>query len=113
MDKTALTTAHTFEFCDGTTCQMTLAFIRLKMLSGKNKNLYKRCQKVMTNGPEDELDILAVLYTAYVCANIDSDDLMTEDDFIMKCGTDRFALSEAYEEMTNPKKRKASADRSN
>lgn len=113
MDKTALTGRYEFEFYDGTSCEMTLAFILLKKLSCKNKDLYKRCQKVMTNGPEDELDMIATLYAAYVCANMNEENLLTEDEFTEKCGCDRFALKDAFETMTNPKKRKASVDRSN
>ena len=113
MDKTALSTKYEFEFYDGTTCEMTLAFILLKKLSAKNKELYKRCQKVMTNGAEDEFDMLTVLYAGYVCANMNGENLLTEDEFIEKCGCDRFAVVDAFNAMTNPKKRKASAVRSN
>lgn len=113
MDKMALATRYTFEFYDGSTCEMTLAFIRLKMLSSKNKALYERCQKVMANGGKDEFDTLTVLYSAYVCANMDGENLMSEDEFIEKCGCDRQALMDALQALTNPKKQKASADRSN
>jgi hypothetical protein len=113
MDKFALATGYEFEFYDGSKCQMTLAFIRLKMLSGKNKKLYERCQQVMANGGKDEFDTLTVLYAAYVCANLNSDNLLTEDEFIEKCGCDRKALMDALETLTNPKKQKASEDRSN
>ena len=113
MDSNALTTGYTFEFEDGSTCQMSLTFIRLKRLASKNKVLYERQQKIMTHGGKDEFDTLTVLYAAYVCANLDSDDLMSEDTFIEKCGTDRFAVNQAMEALTNPKKRKASVDHSN
>lgn len=113
MDKTALAKRYTFEFEDGDTCEMTLAFILLKKLASKNKPVYERCQKVLTNGPKDEFDMLAVVYAAYHCANMNNDDLLTEDEFIEKCGCDRFAVSEAFNAMTNPKKRKASAALSN
>lgn len=113
MEKSALATRYTFEFYDGTTCEMTLAFILLKKLSSKNKALYDRCQKIMANGGKDELDTLTVLYAAYHCANMDSDNLMTEDEFIEKCGCDRVALMDAMQAMTQPKKQRASANRSN
>ena len=113
MEKTALTTGYTFEFYDGTTCEMSLAFIRLKRLAGVNKTAYDACQKVMTNGPKDEFDMLDVLYAAYLCANLDGENLIGYEKFIEKCGTDRFAVSDAFNTMTNPKKRTASADRSN
>ena len=114
MDKSALSTIYKFEFQDGETCDMTLSFIRLKKLSSKNKSLYDRQQKIMGNGGKDEFDMLTVLYAAYVCANMDSDEpLMSEDDFIEKCGSDRPALVEAMQALTNPKKRRASGDHSN
>lgn len=113
MDKTALTGKYTFEFYDGTTCEMSLAFIQLKRLAHKNPNLYKRYQATMNKGNSaDELDMLSVLYAAYICANFDNDNILTEDEFIEKCGTDRFAIRDAMEAMTNPKKRKASESRS-
>ena len=113
MEKSALATRYTFEFYDGTTCEMTLAFILLKKLSSKNKTLYERCQKIMANGGKDEFDTLTVLYTAYVCANMDGENLLTEDEFIEKCGFDRQALMDALQALTTAKKQKASADRSN
>jgi hypothetical protein len=113
MEKHALAARHTFEFYDGTTCEMTLAFILLKKLASKNKKAYDACQKVMTNGPKDEFDMLDVLYAGYLCANMDADNILTEDEFIEMCGCDRFAVSDAFNAMTNPKKRKASADHSN
>ncbi len=113
MSKTALATRYKFEFYDGSTCEMTLAFILLKKLSSKNKALYDRCQKVMANGGKDEFDTLTVLYAAYMCANMDSENLLTEDEFIEKCGCDRYALNDALQAMTNPKKRKASENPSN
>lgn len=113
MEKTALAGKYTFEFYDGTTCDMTLSFIQLKRLSSKKPSLYKRYQAVMNNKNPDELEMITVLYVAYVCANFDVEPLLTEDEFMEKCGTDRFALKDAMEAMTNPKKRKASDSLSN
>lgn len=113
MDKNVLATGYNFEFFDGTSCTMTLSFIRLKRLSGKNRSLYERCQKVMANGAKDEFDTLAVLYAAYVCANMDDGELMSEDEFIEKCGWDRQAVMTALKALTGPKKPAASAGHSN
>lgn len=112
MSKIHLATRYNFEFCDGSTCEMTLAFIQLKRLSSKNKALYESCQKVMTNGGKNEFDILTVLYTAYICANMESENLLTEDEFIEKCGSDREAISDAFIALTTPKKQKASVSHS-
>lgn len=111
MSKVHLATRYNFEFYDGSTCEMTLAFIQLKRLSSKNKSLYDRCQKIMANGGKDEFDTLTVLYTAYVCANMDNEILLTEDEFIEKCGCDRQALMDALTALTTPKKQKASVNR--
>lgn len=113
MDKTAISSKYTYEFEDGSTCQMSLTFVALKKLSSVDRNLYLRQQKVMTKGNETEFDTLTVLYAAYRCANLESADIMTEETFIEKCGSDRFSMNEALQALTNPKKRKASEDLSN
>lgn len=105
MDKSALATTYKYTFEDGSTCEMTLAFIRLKRLSSKNRHLYDAYNKIMVNGPKEELEMMTVLYAAYVCANLDSENLLTEDEFIEKCGSDRQAVREALERLINPKKR--------
>lgn len=113
MNNINLATGYTFEFYDGSTCEMTLAFILLKKLSSKNKTLYERCQKVLANGAKDEFDMLTVLYAAYVCANMNNENLLTEDEFIEKCGCDRNAIITASKALTSAKKQKASDSRSN
>jgi hypothetical protein len=110
MEKNLNTTIE-FEFCDGTTAKMTLFFYALYQLKNKNKALYDRYNKVMTNqakGIYDELEMITLLYVAYVCANLDEENLMSEEEFIMKCGADRKAVAEAAQELTSPKKAKAS-----
>ena len=114
-----LNTKYVFEFEDGTTCEMTLAFYALLMLKGKNKSLYDRYNKTMSgmsnNKKEyDELDFLPILYTAYVCANINEpeESLMSEMEFVIKCGSDREGVSSAMQELLSPKKTQASGKRS-
>lgn len=113
MDQKALSTRYTFEFYDGEKCEMSLAFILLKRLAGVNKNLYKRAQPILSNGTKDEFEVLTLLYTAYVCANMDEENLMSEDDFIVKCGSDRQAIFTAVENLMGPKKQTASGKPSN
>ena len=114
-----LNTKYVFEFEDGTTCEMTLAFYALLMLKGKNKSLYDRYNKTMSgmsnNKKEyDELEFLPILYTAYVCANINEpeESLMSEMEFVIKCGSDREGVSSAMQELLSPKKTQASGKRS-
>lgn len=114
MDNKKLNTVIDFEFYDGTTAKMTLTFFALYQLKAKNKSLYERYTKIMSSKTSDELDMIAILYTAYVCANmisketISENELMTEEDFIMMCGSDRIAVRDAVQELTQPKKRKDS-----
>lgn len=110
-----MNTKYVFEFEDGTTCEMTLAFYVLLILKGKNKNLYSRYNRTMASmgNPKneyDELESLTILYTAYRCANINEpeENLLTEEEFIIKCGSDREAVSNAVTALTTPKKAKAS-----
>ena len=107
-----LNTTYQFEFEDGTTVGMTLAFYALLMLKGKNKGLYERYNKAMNkmagqkNNEYDELETLTILYAAYACANIDDfENIMSEEDFIYACGSDRMAIGKAMQALTAPKKK--------
>lgn len=118
MDK-PMNTKYVFEFEDGSTCEMTLAFYALLMLKGKNKSLYDRYNKTYSGMADkkkdyDELESLTILYTAYRCANINEPEekLMSEKDFIIKCGSDRKAIGRAMQRLLNPKKPQAFDNRS-
>lgn len=98
-------TYYDYKFEDGESVKMTLAFYALYQLKSINKGLYDRYNKVMTKGPSDELEMLTVLYAAYICANInDSANCMSEEEFLVKCGSDRFAVKDALEKLVKPKK---------
>ena len=118
MDK-PLNTKYVYEFQDGSTCEMTLAFYALYMLRGKNKALYERYNAAMNRMGDqkkngyDELDSLVILYSAYLCANLDNlDSVMTEEEFLMKCGNDRLAVGKAMQSLTTAKKQSASVNHS-
>lgn len=111
MDK-PMNTKYTFTFEDGTTAELTLAFYALYMLKAKDKSLYERYNGAMVrmgdqkSGRFDELDAITILYAAYVCANLnDFESRMSEEDFIIKCGSDRIAVANAVRDLTQPKKR--------
>lgn len=99
-----MNTTITFKFCDGTTAEMTLTFYMLYQLKNKNKGLYKRYCQIMSNsskGTYDELDMIVILYVAYLCANPANP--MSEKEFIIKCGSDRKAVANAITALTKPK----------
>lgn len=109
-----MNTKYIYEFEDGTSCEMTLAFYVLYLLKAKNKSLYDRYNRTMNgmadkNKEYDELESLTILYTAYRCANINEpeENLLTEEEFIMKCGSDRTAVGRAIKRLINPKKPQA------
>lgn len=98
-------TKYEFTFEDGDKCEMTIAFYALYQLKAKNKSLYERYNKIMTKGAEEELDMITVLYAAYLCANIgDVPNCMSEEEFMIKCGSDRLAIKSAMEALVKPKK---------
>lgn len=103
MDK-KMNTIIDFEFCDGTSAKMTLTFYALYQLKAKNKALYERYNKIMSKNISEELEMITVIYTAYVCANLSEENLMTEEEFMIKCGSDRIAIRDAVQELTQPKK---------
>ena len=112
MDK-KLNSVIEFEFFDGTKAKMTLTFYALYQLKSKNKALYNRYNQAMNNsanGGYDEMDMMTILYTAYMCANANEENILSEEEFIINCGSDRVAVGNAVKELTSPKKRKASAD---
>lgn len=111
-----MNTTIDYEFCDGTKAPLTLTFYALYQLRSKNAFLYKRYNDVMlkmSKGNYDELDMVTVLYTAYMCANSDKENILSEEEFIMLLGSDRTALGKAVQELTSPKKQKASDNHSN
>lgn len=113
VNKLMLATTVEHELFDGSTVKCTLAMWRLKQLASKNKKLYETAMKVLGKGTEDVFESIRVVYAAYVCANMDSEELMSEDDFVMMCGSDYAGINQTVNALINPKKRKASADHSN
>lgn len=102
-----MNTTIEFEFCDGTTAKMTLMFYALYQLKNKNKALYNRYNQAMnasSKGDVDELDMITILYAAYICANMGEENLLSEEEFMIKCGSDRIAVGKAVEDLTTPKK---------
>lgn len=94
-----------FKFEDGDSVKMTLAFYALYQLKAKNKAIYDKYNEIMTKGAKEEFDMLTVLYAAYLCANIDElEACMTFEQFMQKCGSDRYAIKEASEKLIKPKK---------
>lgn len=97
-------TYYEFPFEDGDSVKMTLAYYFLYQLKGVNKGVYDRYNQLMTKGIKEEIDMITVLYAAYLCANItDVKNCMSEEEFMIKCGSDRIAVRTAFEKLTRAK----------
>jgi len=106
METPKLNTTYEFTFADGTTAKMTLTFYALLQLKSRDKVLYSRyntAMNVIGTNKADELDTITLLYVAYVCANHKEENLMTEEEFIIKCGCDREAIGKAARALTTAK----------
>lgn len=105
MDSKKLNTIYEFEFYDGEKTNLTLSFYALMRLSSKNKRAYERYNKIMSTKESNEVEMVQVLYTGYLCAHLDEENLLTEEEFFIKCGSDRVALKNAFNALYRPKKR--------
>lgn len=106
MDYKKLHTVREFELADGSKIKLSLAFYLLYQLRSKRKDIYDKYNKIMQKGPEEELQSITVLYTAYLCANLSNlDECMDEETFLMLIPDDRKTLGLTVKELVNPKKK--------
>lgn len=94
-------TLYEFKFEDGDSVQMTLTFFAVYQLKKRNKKVYDEYNKIMAVGVEEEIDLIVILYAAYLCANEDAS--LSFEDFIAKCGSSRRKVREAVAALQNPK----------
>lgn len=94
---------------NGEVVNLTLNFAALYKLRSIKKDLYDKYNKIIMTGAADLFDTVTVLYTAYLCANInDVDACMEYEAFLEKLPyTPRELVSKANE-LVSPKKKKVS-----
>lgn len=107
-----LNTIYEFEFADGSKTDLTLAFYKLYQLKAKNPAMYTRYNKLAQKKDIDSLEMITILYTAYVCAHLNDEELMTEEEFMILCGSDLKAVGKAIGVLYDPKKNQASGKHS-
>lgn len=105
MTEKKLNTIYEFEFFDGSKTELTLTFYKLYQLKAQNKALYDRYMKIMSKKETEEIEMIELLYIAYVCSHLNEEKLMTEEDFMILCGSDRRAVINAVRALTQPKKK--------
>lgn len=105
-----------FELETGEHVKLTLAFYLLLGLKSCRKDIYERYNKIQSKGAKEECEAVFVLYAAYMCAYIQehgcADGAMSEEEFMIGCGSDRIAVAEATRALLDPKSKAASATRS-
>ena len=105
MDNKNFSTVYDFELADGQVVKMTLRFYSLYQLKGKNKKAYDNYNRIMVKGPQEELENVTILYTAYLCANLDRiDECMSELEFLQLMPDDREYTNAVLAKLINPKK---------
>lgn len=94
-----------YTLINGETVQLTLAFYLLKQLEGKNSALVERYYKLQSKKEMRDTDIVTILYTAYCCANLDSEDLHDEEAFMILLGSDRLSMRGIMNRLMGAKKK--------
>lgn len=106
MDKNILSTTYDFKLANGETVKLTLNFYFLYQLRSKNEPLYKKYNQIMQSMSKNNLDILdmvTICYVAYVCANLNAEEVLSEEDFYMLCGSDMKGVGDAVQRLVTPK----------
>ena len=108
MDNPMKNTTYDFELDDGSAVKLTLNFYFLYQLRSTNKELYERYNAIMQRTNKDNFDILdmaTICYVGYMCANLQEENLLSEEDFYMLCGNNMKAVAKAVNHLMNAKKR--------
>lgn len=100
---------------DGSEVNLTLNYLALYKLRANSdySDTYTRFMTIQMDGASDELDIVFVLYVAYLCANVDDlKSCMSVEEFLGLLQPSRAVLTRTYSLLLFPKEVKASAERS-
>lgn len=76
-------TYQELELQDGSVVKLTLNFARLLQIKNERKDLYARLMKVLQAENFDVLfDSLTILYVGYLCANLNNNEILSEEEFM-------------------------------
>ncbi len=94
---------------NGETVHVTLSYYRLYQLKNKKPEAYNKYFEITEKDITDDFDVISIIYTAYLCANIDDlDDMPDEEEFIKLVRFDRRDLLRVFREISVEKKNKIS-----
>ena len=77
-----------YETTTGEKIGLTITFALLYKVKGECPEAYKRYNDVMMNGMQDIFDATAILYAAYLCANIENTERLPYTQFLEVLGDD-------------------------
>ena len=97
------------ELNNGEVVRLTLNFGALYKLRMKDKALYDKYTAVQRKKDTqfEELDSTVLVYVAYVCANIDREQIFTYEEFLDQMPSDRQILGHCITMLLMPSKKKA------
>lgn len=92
---------------NGEKIELTLNFARLLQLKNKNKAIYEKYNKILCNGAKDAIeDTITVIYVAYLCANVDKEELLGFNEFAGLIPQNFGEINNVCQELISPKKKK-------
>lgn len=79
-------TYQEFELVNGEKVKLTLNFLSLLKIKNKHTDLYNDFMRIMQGEKDFDIiyDCLKVIYISYLCANIETDNYLSEEEFIEK-----------------------------
>ena len=76
-------TYQELELNNGEVVKLTLNFARLLNIKNNREDLYQRLMSILQGKELDMImDSLTVLYVGYLCANLDSEQVLSEEEFM-------------------------------
>lgn len=96
------------ELENGSVVSLTLSFAALYKLRNSNKPLYDKYNQLMNKKDTDELDMVNIIYIAYVCGNIGKGNILNFEEFLEIVPSDREVIGKAIETLLVPKKKQVS-----
>lgn len=98
-----MNTITELEMADGTKVNLTLNYWALYQLKPKGNKIYDEYNEIMRRGTKEELDMTVILYTAYLCANLDKE-CVSYEAFLQNLPTSRTVVRSTVRSLTEPKK---------
>jgi len=96
-----------YTLINGETVKLTMAFALLKELENRKPELVSKYYKLSAKKDSEfrDLDMVTILYTAYMCANLDNPEAYDEEVFTILLGSDRMSMRYLANQLMGAKKK--------